>query len=121
MIEQTLGWTRPKLRTPETADRWTWLITAAHPQLRFARPLAENFRHQWEKPAESGRLTPARARRGFRNLRPNLLCPARAPKPTRPGPGRPPGPKNRHPATHYDVGKTAIRSETNTKGNQNRP
>lgn len=28
MIKQTLGWTRPKLRTPEAADRWTWLVIA---------------------------------------------------------------------------------------------
>ncbi|MDH6122706.1 hypothetical protein ABH930_007017 [Kitasatospora sp. GAS204A] len=26
------------------------------------------------------------------------------PKPSRPGPGRPPGSKNRRPANHYDVG-----------------
>jgi hypothetical protein len=31
--KQTLGWTRPKLRTPEAADRWTWLVIAAHTQL----------------------------------------------------------------------------------------
>ncbi|MFI9587726.1 hypothetical protein ACIHCQ_39310 [Streptomyces sp. NPDC052236] len=28
MIKQTLGRTRPKLRTPEAADRWTWLVPA---------------------------------------------------------------------------------------------
>ncbi len=38
MIKQTLCWTRPKLCTPEAADRWTWLIIAAHTQLRLARP-----------------------------------------------------------------------------------
>lgn len=38
MIKQTLGWTRPKLRTPEAADRWTWLIVVAHTQLRQAHP-----------------------------------------------------------------------------------
>jgi hypothetical protein len=27
------------------------------------------------------------------------------PKPSRPGPGRPPGSKNRHPATRHDMGK----------------
>ncbi|GAA3221906.1 hypothetical protein GCM10010468_47350 [Actinocorallia longicatena] len=26
MLKQTLGWTRPKLRSPQAADRWTWLI-----------------------------------------------------------------------------------------------
>jgi hypothetical protein len=64
--------TRPKLRTPEAADRWTWLIITAHTQLRLARPLASDLRHPWEIPAEPGRLTPARVRRGFRNLRAHL-------------------------------------------------
>ncbi|GAB2954714.1 hypothetical protein GCM10023080_012000 [Streptomyces pseudoechinosporeus] len=121
MIKQTLGWTRPKLRTPEAADRWTWLVIAAHTQLRLARPLAADLRRPWEKPAEPGRLTPARVRRGFRNLRPNLPCPARAPKPNRPGPGCPPGSKNRHPATRYDVGKTVKRPETIAERDQVRP
>ncbi|GAB2798888.1 hypothetical protein GCM10027091_33340 [Streptomyces daliensis] len=112
MIKQTLGWTRPKLRTPEAADRWTWLIVAAHTQLRLARPLAADVRHPWERPVEPRRLTPARVRRGFRNLRPNLPCPARAPNPGRPGPGRPLGSKNRHRAPHHDVGKTAKRPES---------
>ncbi|MFD8570091.1 NF041680 family putative transposase [Streptomyces sp. NPDC059639] len=115
MIKQTLGWTRPKLRTPAAADRWTWLIIAAHTQLRLTRPLVADLRRPWEKPAEPGRLTPARVRRGFRNLRPNLSCPARAPKPNRPGPGRPLGSKNRRPATRYDVGKTTRRPESITE------
>ncbi|WP_371773570.1 NF041680 family putative transposase [Streptomyces sp. NBC_01438] len=121
MIKQTLGWTRPKLRSPEAADRWTWLVIAAHTQLRLVRPVAADLRRPWEKPAEPGRLTPARVRRGFRNLRPNLPCPARAPKPTQPGPGRPPGSKNRHPASRHDVGKTARRPETITEREQIRP
>ncbi|QNT90426.1 DDE superfamily endonuclease [Streptomyces griseofuscus] len=121
MIKQTLGWTRPKLRTPEAADRWTWLIVVAHTQLRLARPLAEDIRRPWERPVEPNRLTPARVRRGFRNLRPHLPCPARAPKPTRPGPGRPLGSKNQRPATRYDVGKTVKRPESIIERNRARP
>ncbi len=112
MIKQTLGWTRPKLRSPQAADRWTWLIIAAHTQLRLLREAAADLRHPWERPAQPGRLTPARVRRGFRNLRLHLTCPARAPKPSRPGPGRPPGSKNRHLATRHDVGKTVKRPES---------
>jgi DDE superfamily endonuclease len=111
MLKQTLGWTRPKLRTPDAADRWTWLLIAAHTQLRLARRLTADLRRPWEKPAPPGRLTPARVRRGFRNIRPTLACPTSAPKPTTPGPGRPPGSKNRQPAPVYDVGKT-IKRET---------
>ncbi|MGY5124211.1 NF041680 family putative transposase [Streptomyces nigrescens] len=114
LFKQTLGWTRPKLRDPEAADRWTWLIIAAHTQLRLARPLAQDLRHPWEKPAGPAQLTPARVRRAFRNLRATMLCPARAPKPHRPGPGRPPGARNRHRAPRYDVGKTVRREKTLT-------
>jgi hypothetical protein len=114
LFKQTLGWTRPKLRTPQAADRWTWLVIACHTQLRLARPLADDLRRPWEKPAVPGRLTPARVRRGFRNLRAKTPLPAGAPKPSKPGPGRPPGSKNRRPAPRYDVGKTVKRDLTIT-------
>ncbi|MCX4429929.1 transposase [Streptomyces mirabilis] len=110
--KQTLGWTTPKLRTPEAADRWTWLLVVAHTQLRLARPLATDLRRPWERPTRPERLTPARVRRGFRNIRAHLLCPARVPQPRGAGPGRPPGTKNRRPAPRYDVGKTVKRPET---------
>jgi hypothetical protein len=44
-------------------------------------------------------------RRGFRNIRALTGCPAGAQKPGKPGPGRPPGSKNRRPAERHDVGK----------------
>src|SRR5205814_3790095 len=40
LLKQTLGWTCPKIRTPQAADRWTWLILAAYTQLRLTRPPA---------------------------------------------------------------------------------
>src|ERR1700761_3434873 len=107
-----LGWTAPKIRNPEAADRWTWLIIACHAQLRLARPLAADLRHPWERPAPPGRLTPARVRRGFRNIRAKAAQPAGAPKPGKPRPGRPPGSKNRRPAPRHDVGKTTKRQLT---------
>ncbi|BAL88351.1 hypothetical protein AMIS_31310 [Actinoplanes missouriensis 431] len=36
LLKQTLGWTAPKLYEPAAADRWTWLVLAAHTQLRLA-------------------------------------------------------------------------------------
>ena len=112
LFKQILGWTAPKTRDPATADRWTWLIITAHTQLRLARPLAEDLRLPWERPAPPGRLTPARVRRGFRNIHATAAQPASAPKPGKPGPGRPPGSKNRRPAPRYDVGKTTRREPT---------
>ncbi|MFI6056427.1 NF041680 family putative transposase [Streptomyces violascens] len=114
-IKQTLGWNRPRLRDSQAADRWTWLIIAAYTQLRLARPLATDLRRPWEKPVPANRLTPSRVRRGFRNLRRKLTSPARAPKPTHPGPGRPPGSKNRHPATRHDVGRILATGQAHSR------
>jgi hypothetical protein len=103
LFKQTLGWTCPKIRTPQAADLWTWLILAAHTQLRLARAAAADLRRPWEKPAAPQRLSPARVRRGFRHLRTKTACPASAPKPSRPGPGRPPGRRNSQPTPRHDV------------------
>jgi len=119
LFKQVLGWTAPKIRDPAAADRWTWLIIAAHTQLRLARPLAADLRRPWERPAPPGRLTPARVRRGFRRVRAMTTCPASPPKPGKPGPGRPPGSKNRRPATRHDVGKN--RKAGITKGGGKKP
>ncbi|RZL79604.1 MAG: transposase, partial [Rhodococcus sp. (in: high G+C Gram-positive bacteria)] len=101
------GWTAPRLRSPEAADRWTWIVLVAYAQLRLARPLAEDLRRPWERQVPPTRLTPARVRRGFSRTRATMPVPASAPKPSRPGPGRPPGSKNTHRAPHHHVGKHA--------------
>ena len=110
-FKQVLGWTRPKLRDPAAADRWTWVVIACYVQLWLARHLAADLRLPWQRPCPPGRLTPARVRRGFRNIRQMLPGLASAPKPGKPGPGRPPGSRNRRPATRHDVGKTVKRDE----------
>jgi hypothetical protein len=104
-LKQTLGWTRPRVRHPDQADRWTWLILAAYTQLRLARGLADDLRRPWEKPLEPGRLTPGRVRRGFPRIHWMTARPATAPKLSRPGPGRPKGIPNSSSATRYPVGK----------------
>ncbi|MFD1045887.1 hypothetical protein ACFQ1S_10075 [Kibdelosporangium lantanae] len=113
-LKQTLGWTRPRIRDPYAADRWTWLMLAAYTQLRSARVLVEDQRRPWERaPATPTRLSPARVRRGFRAIRPVIASPANAPKSCRPGPGRPAGSRNLHPAGRHDPGKTTT---TDIKG-----
>lgn len=114
-FKQVLGRTRPRLRDPAAADHWTWLIIACYAQLRLARHLAADPRLTWQQPCPPSRLTPARVRRGFRNIRQALPDLASAPKPGKPGPGRPPGSKNRRPATRHDVGKTVKRDESTKK------
>lgn len=101
-VKSTLGWTTPALRTPEQADRWTWLTVAAYTQLRLARSLVDDVRLPWERPRSPSLLTPARVRRGFRRLRATIGTPAHPPKSDTPGPGRPKGtqrpPRTRYPA-----------------------
>ena len=107
--KQTLGWTTPRPRHPEQADRWTWLVLAAYTQLRLARAVAGDQRLPWERPRPQPRLSPYRVRRGF----PQLLCalgsPATTPKPSGRSPGRPKGrtsgPAMRFPAIKKPTGK----------------
>jgi hypothetical protein len=107
-LKQDLGWTRPKLREPSAADRWTALVLAVHTQLRLARPLSADLRRPWERPQPVERLSPARVRRGFRYIRKRLPCPAAVARPSRPGAGRPPGRSNRRRAPIYDVGLALV-------------
>ncbi|MEV4172449.1 hypothetical protein [Nonomuraea sp. NPDC049709] len=115
LFKQTLGWTVPKIRDPESADRWTWLILAVYTQLRLARSLATDLRRPWEKPAPPERLTPARVRRGFRNLRWKMPSPAGAPKLGKPGPGHPPGSPNQYRAPRHDVGRILATGEAHQR------
>ena len=98
--KQTLGWTTPRPRHPQQAERWTWLILAAYTQLRLARGVVAEQRLPWERRQPRPRLSPYRVRRGF----PRLLCvlgsPASAPKPFGRSPGRPKG-SSRGPARRY--------------------
>lgn len=118
MLKQTLGWTTPKLRTPEQGDRWTWLLLAAYTQLRLARDLTADLRPLGET-ARPGRLTPARVHRGFRHLRTTIGTPASAPKPTRPGPGRPTGQPNQRPAPRHDVHIATSADTPTTRSSKN--
>ena len=108
----TLGWTCARPRSPEQADLWTWLILAAYTQLHLTRGAAPDLRRPWERPVPPGRPpSPVRARRAFRHIRARLGTPARVPKPSRPGPGRPRG-STRGPAPRYQIEKKLGSSET---------
>ena len=113
--KQVLGWDAPLLRDPAAADRWTWLVIAALTQLRLARALAADLRLPWQRPQPPGAMTPARVRRGFRAVRETLGTPAAPPKPSRPGPGRPKGSKNKHKAPRCPVGKTSPKTRSTGK------
>jgi hypothetical protein len=89
--KQALAWTTPRVRHPEQADRWTWLVVAAYTQLRLARPCVSGHRLPWERRLSAGKLTPDRVRRDFPQLLAALGSPAGGPKPCGRSPGRPLG------------------------------
>lgn len=113
--KQVLGWTVPKLRTPQQADRWTWLIVVALTQLRLARNLVADHRLPWQRPQPAGAFTPGRVRRGFGQLLPHIGTPASAPKPTRPGPGRPKGSRSTPATRHPAIKKTQVKTPKREK------
>jgi hypothetical protein len=108
--KQELGWTTPKLRTPEQADRWTWLVICALTQLRLARTLVADHRLPWQATLPADGLTPGRVRRGFGHLLPHIGTPASWPKRTRPGPGRPKGSRSTPATRHPAVKKTQVKT-----------
>jgi|SRR5215217_1193609 len=90
-LKQSMGWTTPRVRHPEQADRWTWLVVAAFTQLRLARACVADQRLPWERRYEPGRLTPTRVHRTVSALLVHLGTPAKPPKPCGRSPGRPRG------------------------------
>lgn len=105
--KQSLGWTTPRVRRPEQADRWTWLVVAAYHQLRLARSWVADRRLPWERPLDPGKLTPCRVRRALSALLPMVGTPASAPKPCGRSPGRPKGSRSGRAARYPAVKKAA--------------
>jgi hypothetical protein len=103
-FKQTLQWTRPKLRSPAAADRWTWLLILAYVQLRLARDTVSDVRLPWQTPLPTERRTPSRVRRGFSQVLAHLGSPVCAPKPCGRSPGRPTG-KRSPPAPRFPAVK----------------
>jgi hypothetical protein len=106
--KQGLNWTTPRVRQPEQADRWTWLVLLAYTQLRLARRAIADVHLPWERPQRPARraLTPARVRQAFSPLLVTLGTPAKAPKPCGRSPGRPLGARS-GPAPRYPAVKKA--------------
>lgn len=90
-FKQTLHWTTPKLRSPQAADRWTWLLILAYGHLRVARDAVADVRLPWQRPLPPEQRTPARVRRGFSHLLRHLGSPVNLPKPCGRSPRRPKG------------------------------
>ena len=105
-LKQNMGWTTPRVRHPEQADLWSWLVVAAYTQLRLARERVADLRLPWERRYDAGRLTPVRVHRVVSSLLVKLGTPAKAPKPCGRSPGRPKGSLSDR-AKRYPAIKTA--------------
>jgi hypothetical protein len=81
----------PRVRHPEQADRWTWLVLAAFTQLRLAGGCVADRKLPWERRYDPGRLRPVRVHRTVSALLGHLGTPAKPPKPCGRSPGRPKG------------------------------
>jgi hypothetical protein len=91
LLKQDMGWTTPRVRHPEQADLWSWLVVAAYTQLRLARARVADLRLPWERRYDRGRLRPVRVHRVVSSLLVEMGTPAKAPKPCGRSPGRPKG------------------------------
>ena len=106
--KQTLGWTTPRVRHPEQADRWTWLVLAGYTQLRLARQVACDQRLPWQPPRPQPRCPPIGCAAGFRG------CCARSAR--RPPRRNPPGAPQAGPRVAARDPRCAIRRSRSPPG-----
>jgi hypothetical protein len=112
--------TDEQVAPPEScSERWRFpLCSQLEPSLGWQPAAAHDYLGHWVRylghwvRAAGAFSSSGFVRRGFRNIRATLPPLASAPKPGKPGPGRPPGSKNRHPAPRHDVGKTTTRARS---------
>ncbi len=78
--KQSLLWTRPRLKTPEQAERWSALMPLLTWQLWLARPIVLDKPRPWQKPQTPDRMTPGRVRQSLPALFVQIGTPAAAPK-----------------------------------------
>lgn len=87
--KQRLYWTRPRLKTPEQAERWSDLMPVLTWELWLARTIVADKPLPWQK--AQAELTPGRVKQSFGSLLAQIGTPARAPKVRGKSPGWPKG------------------------------
>ncbi len=89
--KQALLWEKPRLRTPQQFERWSYVVAIVHNHLVLARDVVEAELHPWENSHRPA--TPQQVRRAMSKLLPQLGTPARPPQPRGKSPGRAKGSK----------------------------
>lgn len=87
--KQGLHWTLPAWQDSQSCDRWTWLVQTAFWFLFLAQPLLPDHYLPWQKAASQP--TPARVKRAFPTLFPQIGTPAAPPQRRGNAPGWPTG------------------------------
>jgi hypothetical protein len=87
-LKQQLGWTSLRVRSPQTAARWSWLLAMGWWQLWLARQMEQALRLPWERRQALMPPSPGQVRRVMARLLSQVGSPARAPKPRGNSPGR---------------------------------
>lgn len=98
--KQQLYWTTPQFQSPETADRWSILVSLAQWLLFLARPVVADQPLPWQKAQQE--LTPGRVQQGFAGAFLQIGTPARPPQTRGKSPGWPKGRVRTRP-TRYPV------------------
>ena len=78
-FKQSMGWTTPRVRHPEQADRWTWLVVAAFTHLWLALAHEADLRLPWERHYDTARLAPVHVHRVVSTLLAELGTPTKPP------------------------------------------
>lgn len=84
--KQNLLWTKPRLRTPEKFEIWTYIVSAVHNHITLAYEYHQDFRMPWANPASEP--SPEQVRRGLEGIIAQLGTPARPTLPRGKAPGR---------------------------------
>ena len=114
LFKQTLGWTRPKLRTPRPPTAGPGWSSPATPSCASPGRWPTTSAAPGSAPPPRAASPPLGSAAGSGTSTRGPPIPVSAPKPGKPGPGRPPGSRNRHPAAHHHVGKIVKRDRTMT-------
>jgi hypothetical protein len=102
--KQRLHWTLPKLSTPEQGQSWSDLMPLLTWQLWLAREIVQDNPLPWQKPQQSGQLTPGRVAQAFGTILAAIGTPACFPKTRGKSRGWPKG-KKRTAKIHYPTVK----------------
>ncbi len=114
-VKQRLHWTKAKLGTTQSGQRWSDLMPILTWQLWLAREIIEDNPLPWQKPQQTEKLTPGRVAQSFPGVLAAIGTPAKSPKPRGKSPGWETGKKRNKKPRYPVVKKTVTRRKKEKK------